>query len=542
MKNFRLLYITLTFAVVTSCYQDDFLKDELLTNNSVDFLYSSSEGISNAVVGLYSLNREPYVRDWFNGAIPLILQAKSDIAAGVDGEISLFSNCFWGCGLDGDYGTEAAFGFFWGHNYKIIDITNSIIQGGDALVQAGNSSSELAVNLAEARTFRAHAYFTLYRMFQNIYVKMEPTTPETAFDRVSEKSSKDEIFDLIRADLKYASDNLSYTTSQFGRWNKGAVDHLRAKVEMWYGDDEIDDEGTTGYEAAAEIVDDILANGPYALVDPEQVFAGELMHSETLFAINFEKNTIGGGDWHQMNWQTVAHYSSEKGLKQSVENGGDGFGFISLNPYAVDLLNENPADKRIGNYYIFEYLYNDPATLPAGKNIGDPLDRYDRDDEDDFFEYYKTQAPGVIKFLDTNVEPTDRNHFKNIMIYRLAETYLLGAEAHFEEGNSAKALDYLNAVRSRAGIPAATTVSIETIFEERARELAFEGQRWYTLKRKGLLFDYLIDHMNSPLLNEYYEKAHVNPVEVYEPHMVNLKIPQGVLDLLGEGYPQNTGY
>jgi len=102
----RLLFLTFSLFFVSSCYQDDFLKDELLSNNSVDFLYSSSDGIANAVVGLYSLNREPYQRDWFNGAIPLILQAKSDVAAGFDGEISLFSNCFWGCGLDGDYGTE----------------------------------------------------------------------------------------------------------------------------------------------------------------------------------------------------------------------------------------------------------------------------------------------------------------------------------------------------------------------------------------------------------------------------------------------------
>ena len=96
MKKLHITLMTLTLVLFSSCYQDDFLKDELLSNNSVDFLYSSSDGIANAVVGLYALNREPYQRDWFNGAIPLILQAKSDISAGVDGEISLFSNCFLG--------------------------------------------------------------------------------------------------------------------------------------------------------------------------------------------------------------------------------------------------------------------------------------------------------------------------------------------------------------------------------------------------------------------------------------------------------------
>ena len=90
-RQIQLLFLTISLLFVSSCYQDDFLKDELLSNNSVDFLYSSSDGIANAVVGLYSLNREPYQRDWFNGAIPMILQAKSDISAGFDGEISLFS-------------------------------------------------------------------------------------------------------------------------------------------------------------------------------------------------------------------------------------------------------------------------------------------------------------------------------------------------------------------------------------------------------------------------------------------------------------------
>ena len=49
-----------------------------------------------------------------------------------------------------------------------------------------------------------------------------------------------------------------------------------------------------------------------------------------------------------------------------------------------------------------------------------------------------------------------------------------------------------------------------------------------------------MDHMNAPLLNEYYARNHVNPMEVYRPHMVNLPIPQGVLDLLGGEIDDNV--
>ena len=54
------------------------------------------------------------------------------------------------------------------------------------------------------------------------------------------------------------------------------------------------------------------------------------------------------------------------------------------------------------------------------------------------------------------------------MIYRLAETYLIGAEAHLESGDAAKALEHLNQVRSRSGIPTATSATIENIFPRKS--------------------------------------------------------------------------
>ena len=60
-------------------------------------------------------------------------------------------------------------------------------------------------NVAEAKVFRARSYFTLYRLFKNIYLKTEPTNPETAFDRpLTASSNKEDIFKLIREDLQFA--------------------------------------------------------------------------------------------------------------------------------------------------------------------------------------------------------------------------------------------------------------------------------------------------------------------------------------------------
>jgi hypothetical protein len=527
-KRFFAVLITLT--LFTSC-EEDFLEDKLLSDTSVDFLYSSPEGLENAVVGLYTLNRRIYEDGRLNGTIPLILQAKSDLSAGITGEVSLYSRLLWGASL-GDFGTAEGVNAYWVYYYEIVDRANAVIQGAENLTDIDEDRRNQI--LAEAKTMRANSYFILYRLFNNIFVNTNPTTPQNAFDLPQNKSSEEEVFTLLRADLDFAIENLSYNPEQFGRWSQGSARHLRAMVAMWEND---------WTEAAAQ-TDAIIQSGNHSLTGTTQeVFAGDLNHPETLFAVNFEFQTIGGGAPHIMNWNMVSSYAEAPGLVQSVENGGAGAGFISLNQYLIDLLNEDSNDSRKDRgYYIFEYEYNDEASLPEGKQLGDPLDLYENSetDQNEFMLYYRRQNPGVIKFFDENVEPTDRNHFKNIMVYRLAETYLMGAEAHMMLGNTSKALEYLNAVRTRANTATVSEIDLQAILDEGARELAFEGQRWFTLKRTGKLFEFLTDHMNNDNLNESYPEG--NPKVILREYMQNWPIPQQQIDLLGPNYPQNDGY
>jgi hypothetical protein len=526
-KSILILALALFF---TAC-GDDFLKDELQSDTSVEFLYSTPEGLESATVGLYTLNRQLYEDNSLNGTYPLILQAKSDLSVGVTGEVSLYSRLLWGASL-GDFGTESGINKYWVHFYKIVDRSNAIIQAAENL--EGIDEARRNQIIAEAKCMRANSIFTLYRLFNNIFVSTIPTTPENAFDVPLDKSSEEEIFTLLKSDLDFAINNLDFTTSQFGRWTQGAARHLRAKVAMWEGD----------WAEAAMQTESVIQSGNYNLVpNTKEVFAGELDHSETLFAINFENETIGGGSYHIMNWNIVSSYAEAPGCVQSLENGGAGVGFMSLNDYVIDLLNEDPSDDRKNNsYYIFEYAYNDEETLPSGKAIGDPLDLYENSqtNQNEFMLYYRRQNPGVLKFFDDEVEPTDRNHYKNVMVYRLAETYLIAAEAQLNLNNTATALEYVNTVRNRANAASLSSVDLQIILDERARELAFEGQRWYTLKRTSKLFEFLIDHMNNDNMNESYPEG--NPKDILREYMQNWPIPPQQIDLLGTSYPQNEGY
>ena len=68
-------------------------------------------------------------------------------------------------------------------------------------------------------------------------------------------------------------------------------------------------------------------------------------------------------------------------------------------------------------------------------------------------------------------------------LLRLADVYLVCAEANLLAGNAAKALEYTNTVRARAGVDALASVTFEDIWKERRLELAGEGDRWYDYVR-----------------------------------------------------------
>ena len=86
---------------------------------------------------------------------------------------------------------------------------------------------------------------------------------------------------------------------------------------------------------------------------------------------------------------------------------------------------------------------------------------------------------------DSGVKIPEGQSKTNWIVFRLAELYLTKAEAEFELGNAKKAADALNMTRNRAGISLVTeaTINRDKIRTERRSELAFEGHRYWDLRR-----------------------------------------------------------
>lgn len=147
--------------------------------------------------------------------------------------------------------------------------------------------------------------------------------------------------------------------------------------------------------------------------------------------------------------------------------------------------------------------------------------------------------PGIKKFLDNVVDTRYLTHdisYRDAVVMRLAEMYLIKAEAELGMGSAGNALTTLNELRTKRAIAGKDnsltgTVTINTILDERAIELCGEQQRWFDLKRTRTLVE---------RVKAYNAQGAAN---VDAKHLLR-PIPQAQLDAVtnkGE-FLQNTGY
>jgi starch-binding outer membrane protein, SusD/RagB family len=144
------------------------------------------------------------------------------------------------------------------------------------------------------------------------------------------------------------------------------------------------------------------------------------------------------------------------------------------------------------------------------------------------------------KFMDpTRATIAEVQSARDAFVIRLAEMYLIAAEAEFKLGDLDAAAGFINAVRTRAALPGkvadmqivAGDVTLDFILDERAREFAGEQLRWFDLKRTGKLVERVTAH--NPVAAAFVQEYHnVRP------------IPQKQIDAVTNKteFSQNPGY
>lgn len=521
MKKLLILIITGTFLFSTSCTK--WLDENQFDKINSEIIYQSESGLTTALNGLYSLNRRYYrfidtndtrANYWFYCADDLCITRTYNDAniyqSGMIGGIDFYSD-------------------MWINGYQMIDRSSAVIVNTRNVAMDMNSKKQM---VAQAKAIRAMTYLRLVTIYDNILLDTIPTTSANAFDPVEYKpATKAQIYELINSDLDYAIANLAYNSGTKEKIGQGMARMLRAQSAMWTGD----------YATAAAQSDQIIANGGYSLVTVDQVFgATSLKHNEAMMILPFDEllggadNRAGGsgsplGAAFQSRFYEIKVTGQPNPIIEDNVYGGNAFGWNLPNDYLRGLYDVSK-DKRMKYYYYPDTLIvNNPLSPAFGKPIPKALPY-----STNIREYHWS----CMKYRDFVKPAGTAMSYRDKIMYRLAEVYLLGAEAHWRIGGSsdAKALEYINKIRTRAGLANVTTVDLKTIMDEDAREFSFEGKRWFFLKRIGKLVEqYNAYHYFGGTLGAFSKKTPMDE------HHTRWPIPKSQLDIMIT-FPQNPGY
>lgn len=325
----------------------------------------------------------------------------------------------------------------WSDFYKIINYCNNVIEIAPDVLNRDQTFTEFQMlsYQSEAIYLRSLAYFYLVRIFKDVPYITKPTVDDNV-DFFVPKTSGDSILMFIKADLQKFETTIptDYSTLQKskGRATKGAFNALLADISLWEFD----------YNACLEYIEKIDALNLYYLL-PSGSWFDNFKPGNSLESI-FEFQFDGNGQNNSMYDYTynLSYYRSSD--------------------YAIELLNPEVSMERVRG---FGSLSLESTNYLIWKYAGGAPDR---------------------RSLRSSAE----SRACNFIIYRFADIILMKAEALAFLNRFNEAEIEINKIRARALMEPLEIINSQAAFEdailtERAKELAFEGKRWFDLLRMG---------------------------------------------------------
>lgn len=458
IKNLTLFVITSLMLV--SC-NSDFL-DVSSDNPTEDNYYRNEAEVFSGLVSVYDIMRKN--SGGFENMITMFNAGSDDHFAGggnsSDGAgIQSFSNY--------TINTNTVPDSYWSDYYRGIYRANLLLK---KIPGVDMDATLKARYVAEARVLRAYYYFNLVRMFKNVPLILEPLSA-SQFYSVTQAPPAD-VYAQIELDLTESIANLPMTVnvaSDGGRLTQGSARAILGKVYLYEGKNS---------QAAGELSQ---VNGTpgstsqygYSLL-PNYADLWNFSNKFNSESVLEVAHSAQGSYWG--NWGGNADEGNT--VNQMVAPRS----YLKLGAAAPDLPSGWSFNVFTEDFHTF--IQGDPraaATLldvKALKLAG----------QADYIGAYQDTGYFLNKFLprmsDVYSGPGDAvlNYRQNTYAIRLADTYLMEAEALGGTGTRAQAL--LDAVRARVGLPS-VAVSLASIKDERRRELAGEGHRWFDLVRWG---------------------------------------------------------
>lgn len=443
MKNIIFTLIVFFMVAASSCKKLSSLPSDAI---STETLVNTSEGLTNALNGAYALFKDHIE---FNGQVDMnnmyLRQfyhltdfASDDI---VCGQVTT-DPLYYSFSLDHSP-AQANSRYYWYLSYKIITGVNTVI---DAVEKSGKNDAATNQLLGECYFLRAFCHFNLVRLFGKPYT-VDPNAPgiilRTNLSDPSKKarSSVKEVYDSVLADAEKAAGLMTRSrgvqyASQEAAWS------LLARVNLYKEDN----------AKAIEYADKVINSGKFTLATKDtypKLFANATSASETIFCIAFTVVDDYG------------KFGSIASMIYSDGNSGWGEEYASSSLRAA--MSAHPEDVR------WSYI------VPL-KDAGGVVQK-----KNGIEVYY------ISKFSFQDNLP----NLSSPIMFRIAEMYLIRAEANAKAGATAAALDDVDLIRKNRGLEAslynkvvpAGSTALDVVLAEKRIEMAFEGHRTYDVFR-----------------------------------------------------------
>lgn len=592
MKKLIYIFLTLFFVISSEGCKKDFLDEQPRDNTYAENLLVDYNGFKTMVVALQGMMRHEYRRvDAFGGFGSLPLVQQSMWSCGVDNSWSnnshsSFKFMYYPKNIDQTDAEPFKATFEW--LYRMVTTSNMIITRAEStsVNWAGGSKDEI---VATARFFRAWAYRHLTLSFGAVPLATEEINGVN-YRKDWERNSVAEIRAVMEQDLKFAAEKLPLRASSNTSVSGALARHYLGELYL----------AMDKPQQAKDAMQPLVEGSAYRLMTTRfgtnaskpgcafiDVFRSPFFsqgNQEVLYAFaNTEPEVESHGTSAIYIRSTYKNYYSNDVVIRSsnlkapeyvngtvtlpqmfwLVNGGKGAGRCVPSLGAIRLYNyknQGTVDDRASDYSMVWKIYEKNASgnvvefLSNGKTpVDTTLTNTMTDDNRTTIQNYKWPTTRKWEYTQTIASRGDADESYNDVSYlRLADTYLLYAEALFKLSDVGNAVSWINKVRNRSNAVSITTGDLtvggmDFILDERSRELLSEEERRHTLMRvsqeKGG-DERAVDNFFKRRMRKYNEIAGRNArgMNDYETPVL-FPLPQDFMDSnTGRKLKQNPGY
>ena len=522
LKNMKIFRIITVLSLIISAGSCTKLDEEVFSTITNENYYKTIDEVEAAVSRPYSHLRQTYMFFSTNGGSTYLLQELStDEAAwpqkGRDG----FDNGNWLRLHRHEWTPEdGSFKLAWNHLYKGISFCNTVLH--DITPIEFIPEAQKTVYIAEVRGMRSLFYYYLLDLFGNVPIV-------TATDQYSPASkTRAELYAYIETELTEIRDQLPQYNSgeMYGRFTKQTAEAILSRM---YLNAEVYT-GTAEWSKCIEVCESIANSGLFQLDAHWQTpfLTNNYLSKENIFVI--PNDAVYGNDVDNL-FKFTTHWAQKETQFSYTGNGGYN-GLVTVREFiekydtlndkrckfdshALIAGNQNNPDIQRGQFMWGLQLGIDGDTVRATNDlIGQPLSF--TLDVANMTDGKENSGARNIKY---RVETGASGFSNDLVVFRLAEIYFNWAEASIRLGGQvpAAALEGINTIRSRAGIPAYTSgeLTLIELFDEKGREMAYEAIRRTDMIRFGTYTNARWDKEQSASFRTLYpipqSSRNVNP-------------------------------